>query len=147
MTTDQPILKRKTVIQLNDEFRSSPGADWFITDGVQTMGPEFVAQAVAAVASYGTFTADNDPFGEHDFGVMTIDGHKVFWKIDYYDLDLRYGSPDPRTPSAHGGCSRSCCRGSTDRCPVACLGQPAVRAAAHHARSPASRWLRLARQW
>ena len=33
MTTDQPILKRKTVIQLNDEFRSSPGADWFITDG------------------------------------------------------------------------------------------------------------------
>ena len=45
------------------------------------------------------FTTENDPYGEHDFGSVTIDGTNLFWKIDYYDLSLQYGSSDPSDPA------------------------------------------------
>ena len=35
---------------------------------------------------------------EHDFGVVDIAGHKVFWKIDYYDAAMEGGSEDPANP-------------------------------------------------
>ena len=31
------------------------------------------------------FVESNDPYGEHDFGSLNWEGHKIFWKIDYYD--------------------------------------------------------------
>lgn len=38
-------------------------------------------------------------YGEHDFGVIDIEGApKVFWKIDYYSRDLTEGPPDPADP-------------------------------------------------
>jgi hypothetical protein len=37
------------------------------------------------VETFGSFTPDNDPHGEHDFGAFEHAGHKIFWKIDYYD--------------------------------------------------------------
>ena len=36
--------------------------------------------------------AHNDPDGFHDFGVLTVDETKVFWKID---PDYYIGSKDP----------------------------------------------------
>ena len=39
--------------------------------------------------------AHNDPDGFHDFGVLTVDETKVFWKIDYYDPNFDMGSEDP----------------------------------------------------
>jgi hypothetical protein len=47
------------------------------------------------VRSYNDFTPDNDPWGEHDFGVFTFKGEKCFWKIDYYSQDMEHGSPRP----------------------------------------------------
>jgi Protein of unknown function (DUF3768) len=44
------------------------------------------------------FTADNDPHGEHDFGSFQAAGEAFFWKIDYYDRDLMFGSEDPADP-------------------------------------------------
>ncbi len=43
------------------------------------------------------FTADNDPHGEHDFGQLEYDGHKIFWKIDVYENDgsLQWGAAKP----------------------------------------------------
>ena len=32
--------------------------------------------------------ADNDPYGEHDFGIFELDGTTLNWKIDYYDNEL-----------------------------------------------------------
>jgi hypothetical protein len=40
-------------------------------------------------------TEDNDPYGDHTFGTVTISGQKLFWKIDLYDLEFRYGSERP----------------------------------------------------
>ncbi len=40
-------------------------------------------------------SADEDPHGERDFGVFEHDGQKLYWKIDYYDPSLSFGSDDP----------------------------------------------------
>ena len=58
-----------------------------------------MAAALAAVRGFDNFTVDNDPYGEHDFGCVAVSEEKVFWKIDYYDLTLCYGSNDPADPA------------------------------------------------
>ena len=40
-----------------------------------------------------------DAHGERDFGQMTFRGQAVWFKIDYYDLALEYGSDDPADAS------------------------------------------------
>lgn len=45
------------------------------------------------------FTEDNDPFGDHTFGTVTVSTQKLFWKIDLYDLDFKYGSERPFDPA------------------------------------------------
>lgn len=40
----------------------------------------------------------NDPYGEHDFGKVVVNGVSCFWKISYYDNRLEYGSEDPANP-------------------------------------------------
>ena len=84
---------------LNDAFRRRPGPGWVLTRALTARGLSFVARAFREVVNFSAFTADNDPHGEHDFGAFEIDGERVFWKIDYYDLELTEGSPDPADPS------------------------------------------------
>jgi len=38
-----------------------------------------------AVRRFQTFTEENDPHGEHDFGMIVRFGQKFFWKIDYFE--------------------------------------------------------------
>ena len=52
-----------------------------------------------AIAAFDAFTADNDPYGEHDFGAFEVGNDRLFWKIDYYDLSLTGHSPDAADPS------------------------------------------------
>ena len=65
-----------------------------MTRGIQDLGQEGVQKVLAAVRNADHFDPDNDPYGEHDFGAVVVDGIKCFWKIDYYDNDLKYHSPD-----------------------------------------------------
>jgi hypothetical protein len=37
--------------------------------------------------------------GEHDFGSFEVGHRKLFWKIDYYDPTLAFGSDDPSDPA------------------------------------------------
>ena len=64
-----------------------------ITEGVQAL--EDVDTVLRQVQVFEAFTPDNDPYGEHDFGAIRYQGQTIFWKIDYYELDLRMHSPDP----------------------------------------------------
>ncbi len=48
-----------------------------------------------AVRSFDDFSKDNDPYHDHSFGAFDFRGEKVFWKVDYYDADLQFGSEDP----------------------------------------------------
>ena len=90
----------------NDLFRNSLGSTSLLngmviaTAGVVARGERFHAEAMQAVAGFSVFTEDNDPHGERDFGAFEIDGVRLFWKIDLYDPDLRYGSEDPANPKA-----------------------------------------------
>jgi hypothetical protein len=53
-----------------------------------------------AIEKFDAFTPENDPHGENDFGAITLDGVKVFWKIDYYDkANPDYGSEHPEDAS------------------------------------------------
>ena len=87
---------------LNDALRKDPyhGAHGrtVMTAGVHALGPDFVIKALAAIAAFDNFSADNDPYGEGDFGKLEVDGHRLYFKIDYFDADCVYGSEDPTDP-------------------------------------------------
>jgi hypothetical protein len=88
------------ICTLNDELRRfGQGGRIMITSGIQALGTEGVAHVLAAVAGFDAFTDDNDPYGEHDCAILTVDGHQVMFKIDYYDRDLACHSPDPSNPT------------------------------------------------
>ncbi len=69
-----------------------------MTRGIQDSGQDGVQKILAAVRNVDHFDPDNDPYGEHDFGSVVVDGINCFWKIDYYDKDLKYHSPDKSDP-------------------------------------------------
>lgn len=85
---------------LNDSFRAAGPSrgGWLVTSGVQSSGPTALGVIITQVIAFSTFTPDNDPYGEHDFGSFRHVGETIYWKIDYYDLDLQFGSPDPANP-------------------------------------------------
>ena len=82
--------KATEIAKLNDEFRK--GYTFMMTRGVQAM-PD-VQGVVEAVRTFSTFSEDNDPYGEHDFGSLVWLGEAIYWKIDYYDPALK-GWCDP----------------------------------------------------
>ena len=85
--------------EVNDRFRQSGiGGQVFVTDGVISRGERFVNAALGVVRRFEEFTPANDPWHEHDFGSFDLEGTKLFWKIDYYDAAMEYGSNDPANP-------------------------------------------------
>lgn len=92
------------IAQINDRFRRAapipelsgiPGR-CVMTPGIAELDPAAIAAIFEKVRTFGSFTEDNDPHGEHDFGAIHQDGiGRIFWKIDYYAPDLRHGSEDP----------------------------------------------------
>lgn len=85
--------------QLNDAFRTTFGGGQVVVTSTVAGLPEMVrAHALVAVAEFDKFDADNDPYQEHDFGAFELCGRKFFWKIDYYDPRLEFGSDDPADP-------------------------------------------------
>src|SRR5690349_20402413 len=66
---------------------------------VLTLGLDLLMLIDEAVTRFDTFMPDNDPNGEHDFGLVRVQGHVVLFKIDAYDLDRCGHLPDPADPS------------------------------------------------
>lgn len=93
--------------ELNDAFRTAADplaallarGQLMMTRGIATRGPAFIERALTAVRTFNSFTADNDPRGEHDFGAFNLSGERLIWKIDCYDNALEYGSPNPADPA------------------------------------------------
>jgi hypothetical protein len=92
---------RNRVRDLNNAFRTGGGVagQWFFARGVADRGSAFVALATAAVKTFDSFTPDNDPYGEHDFGAINLAGETLFWKIDAHDATMTNGSADPSDPA------------------------------------------------
>ena len=68
------------------------------TTGIAALPADDQAAILRRVFEFDDFDAENDPYGEHDFGAFDHKGDRIFWKIDYYDLRMKYGSPDPSDP-------------------------------------------------
>lgn len=91
--------KSERIRNLNDGFRRTGiGGDIFITPGIRDLGEERMTAIAREVQLFDRFNADNDPHDEHDFGSFDYEGQRIFWKIDYYGLDLMSGSEDPSDP-------------------------------------------------
>lgn len=89
------ITKTEQIRTLNDDLRQHlVGGMAVITPGIAALGQEAVERIIKTIAVYDDFCHANDPDEEHDFGAFDADGHRVFFKIDYYDKTLTYHSPD-----------------------------------------------------
>ncbi|TXN33067.1 DUF3768 domain-containing protein [Methylobacterium sp. WL19] len=85
---------------LNDAFRRSfAGGHVMLSRGIATLPEEHRREAEVAVKSFAAFGANDDPYGEHDFGAFDLAGHRCFWKIDTYDRAMVGHSPDPADPA------------------------------------------------
>ena len=92
--------RAEAIKRLNDSFRQSlQGGRVLMTSGVSALPRETCAAILSRVREFTAFSKANDPYGEHDFGNFEEAGHKVYWKIDYYDSTMTYGSGDPADPA------------------------------------------------
>ena len=105
-----------TIRRLNDAARTHPGLASLanVTRGFQALPELDRFAALLAIIRFTKFDGDNDPYAEHDFGAVyklasgrwTQDrpdqpeaiAETMFWKIDYYDTSLTYGSDAPWNP-------------------------------------------------
>lgn len=88
--------RAEVIARLNDRLRKSGlGGQRLVTNGVYHLPGYDAGELFKALADYDSFDSDNDPHGERDFGDIQVFGTDLLWKIDYYDLKLEFGSPNP----------------------------------------------------
>ena len=100
MTMQTKPSQSERIRALNDELRQHLiGGGAVITPGIAALGQEAVERIVKTIAVFDDFCHANDPYEEHDFGSFDVDGHMIFFKIDYFDKSLTFHSPDPADPA------------------------------------------------
>ena len=105
------------IARLNDLARSAMGVACtaVATVGFRSLPDADQSQVRELIETFDAFTEDNDPHGERDFGTIYQLGdgqwtndrprvrddecERVFWKLDYYDRDLRFASEDAADPA------------------------------------------------
>ena len=105
------------IARLNDLARSAIGVACtaVATVGFRSLSASDQSRVRELIETYDAFDEDNDPHGERDFGCVYQLGdgrwtaerprsrdeecERVFWKLDYYDRDLRFGSEDAANPA------------------------------------------------
>lgn len=71
------------IAELNDALRCKrQGGKMLVTEGIQALSETVRHAVIKAVSEFKAFDKKNDPYKEHDFGSLTVEGHKIFWKID-----------------------------------------------------------------
>lgn len=91
---------RARIAHLNDTLRQGQleQASVVITSGVQSGGEAFLAKAGKAVVDFNAFSEANNPYGERDFRAFKVGGQNLFWKIDYFDPELKRHTLDAANP-------------------------------------------------
>jgi hypothetical protein len=93
--------RRQRIAIINDAFRRSlSGGKVMLTASIAALPSDVKALIIRKVSDFAQFTADNDPYGERDFGSFHVADHHVYWKIDYYDEHMEFGSEDPADADA-----------------------------------------------
>lgn len=100
MTDDEKTIR---IRELNDELRTKGQAlngrvvavGGLVNDSIEKRHRVF-----EAVAKFDAWTTGDDPYGEHDFGKVSVDDEAFMWKIDYYAIgDEAHGSEHPEDPA------------------------------------------------
>lgn len=95
--------KSQRIAELNDKLRKNAGlfslqldlGEVIVTSGIAAMEEEDHRTIFEQIRKFDQFAEDNDPWGEHDFGIIKHKGQSIYWKIDYYDPTRTYLSDDP----------------------------------------------------
>jgi hypothetical protein len=99
-TTDDLDAETRAIRALNDHLRRTFSCGRVVmTQGVQALAEDTVYRILRAVREFDDFSVDNDPYGTHEFGMFNQDNERVMFKIDAYDQNLEYGSPNPADPT------------------------------------------------
>ena len=86
----------KEIKKLNDLLRTTfLTGKVVLTEGFRDLEDKTKEELITKIREFKEFHANNDPYGEHDFGSVEHDEIKVYWKIDYYDRNFKYLSPNP----------------------------------------------------
>ena len=109
--------QRDRIARLNDMARKAMGVACtaVATVGFRSLPASDQSSVRELIETFDAFDEDNDPHGERDFGcvyqlgdgrwtterprVCDDERERVFWKLDYYDRDLRFGSEDAANPA------------------------------------------------
>lgn len=78
---------------MNDKVRKMIPEMTMVTQGLNCIQDR--EGLFQAIRDFNTFTKDNDPYKEHDFGSLKWEGEMIFWKIDYWDGEFHNGC-DPK---------------------------------------------------
>jgi hypothetical protein len=98
--SDVSQIKAARIRELNDQLRCKAiGGRIVITPGIQALEAADLRAVLLAVARFDDFGEDNDPWGEHDCAALTVNERRLIFKIDYYDRNLAYHSPDASDPA------------------------------------------------
>ena len=107
--------RTRRIARLNDRARQAMGIACaaVTTVGFRSLPAADQSRVRELIETYTAFTPGNDSHGERDFGAIYQgrDGRwtalppkkgdpveTVFWKIEYYDRAMQFGSPDPADP-------------------------------------------------
>lgn len=108
------LTRAERIARLNDLAHRAMGIACVVvaTEGIRALSEDDQSRLRELIETFDAFTPDNDPYGERDFGAIYqgLDGvwsvsrpvdvaMTVFWKIDAYDRELRFGSDDPADPA------------------------------------------------
>lgn len=86
----------KLIRYLNDDFRKNfTGGKVVLSQGIRAMSKLEIAEIMLKVSRFNDFTVANDVYEEHDYGSFEYHGKQIMWKIDYYDKEYEYASPNP----------------------------------------------------
>ncbi|MBK8458709.1 MAG: DUF3768 domain-containing protein [Phyllobacteriaceae bacterium] len=97
--TRVPTERTLAIRTLNNRLRMGRiGGRIILSAGITALDESFVREILVAVACFEGFTPDNDPWGEHDCGLVEWEGNRVLFKIDYYDPTFERLSDDPTDP-------------------------------------------------
>jgi len=96
MSRDEASGRLHRIRKLNDRLRVDLlDGEWVLTPGIAALDNALALRVIHEVRTFDAFPSDNASSDEHDFGAMEVGGVRLCWKIDYYGLDKRHGSPDP----------------------------------------------------
>lgn len=94
---------RKTLV-LDLAKRSKTPHKLFLSENVHFLAqnnlPAFTA-LLRKLATHSDFQEENDPWNEHDFGKIELNGKDYFFKFDYYDQSLENWADPKENDTVH----------------------------------------------